>query len=443
MTKANFHKDVDYSILSEKEKKIKASRELYTIFYLTNNVGLTDMEIYKHALQLGFTGYKGYAPEAIVRNNIYRWNGLAVSAATGGKMCDTDGCKKFACWGFETHNPTKCQRHSEKDMTKVVEERLIRTDKESGSSKGKFFFEADFANKVFPNGTPAVNANITKQLMPHSTDMNDSEGGTTATIATTTLNDKDALDALNNNEDGLWFEDKDPESWFGPQSWDPEQYEDVIGFEDSFEKDTHGNTEKETTIVQEIPQFQTQQHQPQQTHLQEIPQFQTQQHQTQQLQPKLPTTAPRRMAYDDMFGPPIFPHSYLYSHPTSSQMPTMQMPSSQMMPIAPQMTTTCNCYACCSCCSCCCYTCCSTLQQPQQQMLLKNRLISYPQQEFKMLPTADSLLSNTPTSSSIFQQSALGREQPQQQQQQQDRHPLFKDPLFSSGNMSQFEDLFT
>jgi len=193
MHKANFHKDVDYSFISEQEKKLKASRELYTIFYLAKNVGLTDQEVFNWAKKLNYTGYEGFAPDSIVRNNIYRWNDIAVKAVTGGVRCNVDDirtdsdellctevgckttsswgfagesatkcknhkldgmkkllCKKICSWGFEDGKPTRCERHKTDGMKKVVEERLIKKTKEDGESKGKYYFDETFARKVFP-----------------------------------------------------------------------------------------------------------------------------------------------------------------------------------------------------------------------------------------------------------------------------------------------------
>lgn len=162
MVKASFHKDVNYTLISEQEKKIKASRELFTIFYLTQNKGLTDEDIYLWAKKLGFSGYEGYSPDAIVRNNIYRWNDLAVSLVTGGTKCNTADCKKICSWGIEKNKPTKCERHKENNMKKVVEERLIKMKKEPGASKGKFYFDENFARRVFPNVVPHSTSSSSK-----------------------------------------------------------------------------------------------------------------------------------------------------------------------------------------------------------------------------------------------------------------------------------------
>ena len=154
MVKPTFHKDVDYSFISEEEKKYKSSRELYTIFFLTKNQGLSDMGIYDWAKKLGFSGYDGYTPDAIVRSNIYRWNDMVITATTGGLFCSEDRCNKKCIYGYEKSKPSTCSKHKVSGMIKVVEERLVKHKKELGASKGKFYFDEDFAKKVFPNANP-------------------------------------------------------------------------------------------------------------------------------------------------------------------------------------------------------------------------------------------------------------------------------------------------
>ena len=153
MGKPEFHPDVDYSHISEAEQSKKAYRDLYTIFYLTKNCGLTDMEIHEWAHKLKFNGYNSYAPDSAIRGNIYRWNDLVVGAVTGDKQCEEANCTKICSWGFEDNQPTRCARHVVKGMRKVVEERMIKKKKEGNSSKGKFYLDESFAKRVFPNGT--------------------------------------------------------------------------------------------------------------------------------------------------------------------------------------------------------------------------------------------------------------------------------------------------
>ena len=144
-----FHKDVNYEALCTEEKRIKASRELFTIFYLNNGKGLTDMEIHKEALRLGMTGYDGYTPDCIVRSNIYRWNDMAVKPVTGGTKCSEEDCKKICTYGYVKDKPTRCNTHKFKNMIRVVEERLVKCKKEPGHSKGKYYLDETFGKKVF------------------------------------------------------------------------------------------------------------------------------------------------------------------------------------------------------------------------------------------------------------------------------------------------------
>jgi hypothetical protein len=154
MPKQVFHKDVNYDVLSVTEKKIKASRELFTIFVLDGNKGLTDVEIWKRTQELKMTGYAGLTPDCIVRSNIFRWNDMAISSITRGKICENPVCKKICSWGHEENKPHFCQRHKKEGMTRVVEERLIKLPKEPGQSKGKYVFDEKFAVKVFGSEKP-------------------------------------------------------------------------------------------------------------------------------------------------------------------------------------------------------------------------------------------------------------------------------------------------
>lgn len=152
MPKPVFHNDVDYSALSPKEKRIKASRELFTIFFLSKNQGLTDMDIFRWTKKLKFTGYDGMTPDCIVRSNIYRWNDMADVIASKDSLCNhKNGCVSPCSWGFEWGNPVVCRKHKQENMILAVEERLVKRKKEKGCSKGKFYFDPVFAKRVFPN----------------------------------------------------------------------------------------------------------------------------------------------------------------------------------------------------------------------------------------------------------------------------------------------------
>jgi hypothetical protein len=149
MVKPSYHADVDYTPISEEERKYKSSRELYTIFYLTQNRGLTDLEIYHIAKDLKFTGFDGSAPEAIVRSNIYRWNDMVITAALGDIRCPETGCTKKCIYGYERHKPLRCEKHKLEDMMRIVEVRLVKHPKKPGESKGRFYFDENFAKRVF------------------------------------------------------------------------------------------------------------------------------------------------------------------------------------------------------------------------------------------------------------------------------------------------------
>jgi hypothetical protein len=152
MVKATFHEKVDYSFLTDNEKKSKAAVELYTIFYLHGHNGLTDFEVYEWTQKFGFSGYSGFTPTEIVRNNIYKWNDTAISVVTNGKKCESEQpCKKICSWGY-THNiPHRCERHKLDGMYKVVEERLVKIKKKPGETKGKFYFDETFGKRVLKN----------------------------------------------------------------------------------------------------------------------------------------------------------------------------------------------------------------------------------------------------------------------------------------------------
>lgn len=165
----SFHKDVDYTFISEEEQKYKSSRELYTIFYLTKNQGLSDMGIYEWAKKLGFTGYDGFTPDAIVRSNIYRWNDMVITAITSGLRCAEDACNKKCIYGYEKNKPLRCAKHKLDNMHQVVEQRLVKHKREPGASKGKFYFDENFAKKVFPHLThpshPSKPSNPTSSIV--------------------------------------------------------------------------------------------------------------------------------------------------------------------------------------------------------------------------------------------------------------------------------------
>lgn len=108
----NYVAGVDYSHLSEKEMNSKGIREIYSIFYLYNNCGINDVDIGLIAKdELHMTGYDGMTLGDIIRGKIYRWNAL-----------------------FEKSKP-----------------RVILMKRVQGESKGRWYLEPIFAEKVFKN----------------------------------------------------------------------------------------------------------------------------------------------------------------------------------------------------------------------------------------------------------------------------------------------------
>ena len=150
MLKPIFYENVNYEHLPAEEKRIKATRELFAIFYLNKGKGLTDMEIHFEAERLEMTGYKNMARDSVIRNKIYCWNDMAIKSVTGGTTCNyPEGCKKICSWGFEKNKPSRCEKHKEEHMKRVVEERLIKHPKVEGTSKGKYYLDDAFAKRIF------------------------------------------------------------------------------------------------------------------------------------------------------------------------------------------------------------------------------------------------------------------------------------------------------
>lgn len=135
---------VDYSLLTKKEYKFKACRDLFAIFYLSKNCGLTDIEICEKAKALKLTGYAGLTPDCIVRSNIYRWNSIADSLV--GVKCIQ--CTRYANHGTLWNKPTHCKFHATDNMKLVIEQRLYRRDKIGDSRKGKFYLDENFLNRI-------------------------------------------------------------------------------------------------------------------------------------------------------------------------------------------------------------------------------------------------------------------------------------------------------
>ena len=138
------YNQVDFTLLYEKEWNYKVCTDLFTIFYLTKNVGLTDVEICNIARHYKLTGYDGLTPDCIVRSKIYRWNDISDSIFN--VQCLS--CKKFARYGYEWGKPLYCTQHSIKNMYIVIEQRLYRAKKEFGSSKGKYYLDKNFLNRI-------------------------------------------------------------------------------------------------------------------------------------------------------------------------------------------------------------------------------------------------------------------------------------------------------
>ena len=141
-----FRDDINYEPLLEQEKKKKPNVELYNIFYIFGENGLTDWEIFECAQKLGFTGYDCDTPDSNVRGKIWRWNNFVLKINSKGIKCT---CGKIATCGFKKNEPIKCANHKDLKMIKVVEERIERKPKENGESKGKFFLDAEFGKRVY------------------------------------------------------------------------------------------------------------------------------------------------------------------------------------------------------------------------------------------------------------------------------------------------------
>jgi hypothetical protein len=151
-----YHPLVDYSLLNEREYKLKRFRDLYTIFYLSRNVGLTDMEIHEWIIKLGILGYNSLTPDSVVRGNIYRWNDLSNEFNNISGRCNDKTCKKYSNHGYEIDKPLFCRRHAEKSMILVVEERLylkkneyITNDDFDRGRKNKFFLDPRFFQRMY------------------------------------------------------------------------------------------------------------------------------------------------------------------------------------------------------------------------------------------------------------------------------------------------------
>ena len=106
--------NVDYSVLTDRERQLKACRELYAIFCLTNNRGITDEEIGEIAKEMGMTGYAGITLDRIVSANLVRWHKVV------------------------------------KEVCGSEEKRWFRKEKQPGESKGKYYLHPDFASRI-PN----------------------------------------------------------------------------------------------------------------------------------------------------------------------------------------------------------------------------------------------------------------------------------------------------
>ena len=148
MKKLLFYENVNYDALTLDEKRNKASRELFTIFHLNGNRGLTDMEIHSEALKLNMNGYDSYAPDSVVRSMIYRWNDIAIRSKTGGLKCLHPSCKKFGNWGLSL-DELFCKKHKTSIMLNLIEERVIKMPKVNGNTKGKYYLNESFALTVF------------------------------------------------------------------------------------------------------------------------------------------------------------------------------------------------------------------------------------------------------------------------------------------------------
>ena len=161
-----FHPEVDYGKLHEREKSLKISRDLYTVFYLNRETTLTDTEIFFEFKRLGIAGYESSKPECIIRGNICKWNDMAAKLQNGCKVCEASGCGRTAIAG--EGKPQWCKFHSAgKQATLAVDMRIIKNVKEKGEKKSRYGMTTEFYRHVFGQ-PPRQSISTVMSLVPCS-----------------------------------------------------------------------------------------------------------------------------------------------------------------------------------------------------------------------------------------------------------------------------------
>lgn len=159
---AQFHPDVDYSKLPEYERDRKISRDLFTVFYLHQNKGLTDIEILKTFAKLGINGYDNLTPEATVRGNMYKWNNMVVGKQTGKKLCKK--CSRLATHGSQNgENIEYCSHHATNDMILLVKIRVI--SKKLPRQRALYYLHQEFCEMINLPSQKIDDASLSKNMI--------------------------------------------------------------------------------------------------------------------------------------------------------------------------------------------------------------------------------------------------------------------------------------
>ena len=69
------------------EQNLKPCCDLHQIFSQYGQNGLTWNEIYDYIRKLGLRGYDSFAPDAVIRSAIYRWNRFAKGTRSHDRIC--------------------------------------------------------------------------------------------------------------------------------------------------------------------------------------------------------------------------------------------------------------------------------------------------------------------------------------------------------------------
>lgn len=96
MTKSSLRNDVSYGALTQRERRLKAPRDLFEIFFVKRNCGLTMQQIAACCRDLNMKGYAGNSIEDVVRGNLHKWNKMAPGLrVVRHKVAGTKGAGKF------------------------------------------------------------------------------------------------------------------------------------------------------------------------------------------------------------------------------------------------------------------------------------------------------------------------------------------------------------